>query len=310
MVRELLEMLGEELSSLKREGTTRIAVSEENLDTLRRLAARGKSVSPAPEKKELPPPQIPSAQPERTSLPAENFAHSAPAPAKAPEPEKPKLPPPPVFTLPAGDRETQRAWLRDLVLACPECNAHVKPGKKVVFGVGDVNADIFFCCDAPEAEDEEQGEPFLGPAGQLLTKIIGAMGLSREKVYIGNIMNWRPEMPTPYGNRPPTGEEMNFCLPYLLAQLEIVKPKVIVALGGTAIDGLLGADPARTVGKIHGKWQTFNGIPLMPTYHPSYLLRSNSNKSKRMVWEDMLLVMEKIGLPVSDRQRGYFSDKK
>jgi len=217
-----------------------------------------------------------------------------------------KIPEAPIVELPSGNKKMQWEWLRARVLNCPVCNEHVKSGKKVVFGVGSLDADIFFCGEAPGADEEIKGEPFVGKAGQLLTKIIQAMGLSREKVYIGNIMNWRPEMPTVFGNRPPTQTEMNFCLPYLRGQVEIIKPKVIVALGATAVSGLLGSDNTRRMGDIRGKWHEFEGIPLMITFHPSYLLRNNTLKAKRMVWEDMLQVMERIKMPINGKQQKYF----
>lgn len=186
------------------------------------------------------------------------------------------------------------------------CLSQLKPGKKLVIGKGLRTAELCFCGEAPGAEEEEQGIPFVGPAGQLLTKMIGAMGLSREQVYISNIMKYRPPLPTLMGNRPPTAPEMAYCLPYLKAELALVKPKIIVALGKTAIDGLLGPDSKRRMGLIRGKWQDWNGIPLMPTYHPSYLLRNQDLAVKRQVWEDLLLVMERLDLPISEKQRGFF----
>jgi DNA polymerase len=324
MLRDFLELMNDSLADLKREGVGRVSISEENLRTLRKtvesLSVKESSPTPItgettpkmpkPVEHASPPPRqhikentIPFDSPRAKEPPASHPPKASPAkPAFATAP----LPPPPSFEIPAGDKETQRTWLRDRVLNCPVCQEHVRPGKKIVFGVGSVDAEIFFCGEAPGADEETKGEPFVGPAGQLLTKIIQAMGLGREQVYIGNIMNWRPEMPTVYGNRPPTTEEMAFCLPYLQAQVTIVKPKVIVALGATAIEGLLGPDPMRKIGAIHGRWHAFNGIPLMPTYHPSYLLRNGTNKSKRVVWEDMMLVMDKIGISISDRQRNYF----
>ncbi len=134
------------------------------------------------------------------------------------------------------------------------------------------------------------------------------MGLTREKVYIGNIMNWRPETGKSYGNRPPSAEEMAFCLPYLRAQVEVVQPKLIVALGATAAKGLLGAAAVPSMGKARGKWQMFGETPVIPTYHPSYLLRNESMRIKRMVWEDMLRAMEKAELPVSEKQKNYFKE--
>ena len=176
----------------------------------------------------------------------------------------------------------------------------------MVFGVGNLDAEIFFCGEAPGAEEEKEGIPFVGPA-DLLTRIIEAMGIDREKVYIGNILNWRPRHNQSYGNRPPSVQEMSFCLPYLKAQIEIVKPKVLVALGKTATDGLLGHDPKRRLSDFRGKWCQVMDIPMMVTYHPSYLLHNPSKTSKRKVWEDMLLVMEKLEMNISDRQRAFFN---
>ena len=219
------------------------------------------------------------------------------------------LPEPPEVKLPKGTKVEQMDWLREQVLNSKACQEHVRPGGKLVFGVGTVAAEIFFCGEGPGADEEKQGEPFVGPAGQLLTRIIQAMGLSREQVYIGNIMKWRPEMPSEWGNREPTLEEVEFSLPYLRAQLEIVQPKVIVALGKTAVNGLLGHDPLRKMGAVRGKWHEFAGVPLMPTFHPSYLLRNASMSVKRQVWEDMMQVMERVGMKISEKQRGFFSSK-
>lgn len=210
--------------------------------------------------------------------------------------------------LPEGSKQEQWEYLRDLVLNCEVCNKHKHDGCKVVFGVGNIDADIFFCGEAPGEEEERKGEPFVGAAGNLLTKIIKAMGLTREEVYIGNIMNWRPETGKRYGNRPPTAEEMAFCLPYLRAQVEVVKPKLIVALGATAAKGLLGAEAVPSMGKVRGKWQMFGETPVMPTYHPSYLLRNESMRIKRTVWEDMLQAMERAELPISEKQKNYFRE--
>jgi DNA polymerase len=208
--------------------------------------------------------------------------------------------------LPEGDKATRWEALKELVFGDEWCNSQVKPGKKVVLGVGSLDARIFYCGEAPGADEEIQGEPFVGKAGQLLTKIIQGMGLQRSDVYIGNIMNYRPPMPTAIGNRPPELEEMAYCLPYLKAQLDIVKPEVIVALGNTAVEGLLGHDPRRRISQIRGQWFEFDGIPLIPTFHPSYLLRNQSKATKRLVWEDMLRVMDRLEMPVTEKQRGYF----
>src|SRR4029077_3848524 len=179
------------------------------------------------------------------------------------------------------------AELRRRAMACVKC-AHLAGARKnVVFGVGDTDAALMFIGEAPGADEDEQGEPFVGKAGQLLTKIIQATGLSRESVYIANILKCRPDTPgQASGNRKPTPQEMQTCIPYLHEQIDLIRPQVIVALGGTAIEGLLG----QTIGvsKLRGQWQTYRNTPLMPTYHPAYLLRNQALSEKRKVWEDML----------------------
>ena len=167
------------------------------------------------------------------------------------------------------------------------------------------DAEIMFVGEAPGADEDAQGEPFVGRAGQLLTKIIKAMGFGREEVYIANILKCRPDVPAgSFGNRAPTPREMQTCRPYLMEQIDIIKPKVIVALGAVAVEGLLGTRaPMR---ELRGRWESFDGTPLMITYHPAYLLRNQSPSEKRKVWEDMMLVLERLEKPVSEKQRNYF----
>jgi uracil-DNA glycosylase family 4 len=196
------------------------------------------------------------------------------------------------------------AELRERAMQCVKCSHLASTRKNVVFGVGSIDAEVMFVGEAPGADEDVQAEPFVGAAGQLLTKMINATGLSREKVYIANILKCRPDMPAgSSGNRKPTPEEMQTCIPYLHAQIDLIQPKVLVALGGTAMEGLLGKSG---ITKLRGQWHSYRGIPLMPTYHPSYLLRNQSNAEKRKVWEDLMAVMEKIGLPISEKQRGFF----
>lgn len=195
--------------------------------------------------------------------------------------------------------------LRERALACTKCPNLAAVRENVVFGVGDINAQLMFIGEAPGADEDEQGEPFVGKAGQLLTKIIQTTGLSREAVYIANILKCRPDTPgQSSGNRKPSGDEMLTCIPFLHEQIDLIRPKVIVALGGTAIEGLLG----KTVGitRLRGQWQEYRGIPLMPTYHPAYLLRNQALSEKRRVWEDMLQVMDRLTMSISDKQRNYF----
>lgn len=310
--REQLLALNDELRRLKAEGNRTIAVSEEAVQALRDALADGPSdetlesaSAPANVGREEPV----AAQPART------FVLPTPAPVVA---AKPVLPPRPDVVLPDGDKPTRWNALREMVLNDPTCKQNVHPGKQVVFGVGNLDAAIMFVGEAPGADEEDQGEPFVGRAGQLLNRMIKAMGLAREQVYIGNILNWRPAMGvrnadgSQTGNRPPTQEEMACCLPFIRAQIAIIQPKVIVALGKTAVDGLLGPDRFKSMGAARGAWHEYAGTPLRATYHPSYLLRQEglvsaaAKKIKRDAWEDLLAVMERAGVTISEKQRNYF----
>lgn len=205
-------------------------------------------------------------------------------------------------------KEAEMARIRQRAMDCIKCPNLASTRSNVVFGVGTIHADLMFVGEAPGQDEDQQGEPFVGAAGQLLTKIIRAMDLDRDKVYIANVVKCRPDTPGQRsGNRKPTPEEMNTCKSYLLAQISVIRPKVIVALGATAVEGLLGKPMG--IMKLRGNWQDFNGTPLMPTYHPAYLLRNESISEKRKVWEDMLAVMETLNLPISEKQRGFFLGK-
>jgi uracil-DNA glycosylase family 4 len=202
----------------------------------------------------------------------------------------------------------QLAHLNERAQACQKCPHLVARRHTVVFGVGDPEAQLMFVGEGPGEEEDLKGEPFVGKAGQLLTKMIVAMGLTREQVYIANIVKCRPDMPAGVpGNRKPTRDEMDTCVPYLRAQIDIIKPRALVALGATAIEGLVGA--TGPMGAMRGKFVEYRSVPVMPTYHPSYLLRNQSNTEKRKVWEDLLKVMEKLELPINEKQRGFFLAK-
>lgn len=181
--------------------------------------------------------------------------------------------------------------------------------KKMVFATGNPDAEIMLIGEAPSYNDEKEGEPFVGPAGQKLNDILKAMGFLRENVYISNLVKFRPSLPKQTTNtRKPSAEEMLACLPLVMAEISVVRPKLIIALGGTAAEGLLGLEG--TVGSMRGVWYEVSSIPTRVTYHPSYLLQSSgSNDVKRALWEDMLAAMEKLGMPISEKQRGYFLPK-
>jgi uracil-DNA glycosylase family 4 len=198
--------------------------------------------------------------------------------------------------------------LRATVLACTKCPNLVAFRHSVVFGVGNQCAELMFVGEAPGADEDRQGEPFVGRAGELLTKIIQTMGFQRSEVYIANVLKCRPDMPPgASGNRQPTQDEMETCLPYLRQQIELIQPKVMVALGATAMRGLFGK--VEQMKLMRGRWHLFGSIPVMATFHPSYLLRNQALSEKRKVWEDMLQVLGRLGHPVTERQKNYFLAK-
>ena len=167
---------------------------------------------------------------------------------------------------------------------CTRCKLH-STRTQIVFGVGNPKADLVFVGEAPGADEDAQGEPFVGRAGQLLTKIIEAMGMRREDVYICNILKCRPP-----NNRPPEADEILACQPFLLKQLQAIGPKFICTLGGPATQTLL--QTKEPISRLRGKFSDFHGIPLLPTFHPAYLLRNPSEK--KTVWEDMKLLMQRM----------------
>ena len=176
------------------------------------------------------------------------------------------------------------------VSGCVKCRLH-ETRTQTVFGEGDADAKIFFIGEGPGETEDQTGRPFVGRAGQLLDKMIGAMGLTRAQVYIANIVKCRPP-----NNRVPAPDEVETCTPYLTRQLEIIRPKVIVTLGLPAVKYMLG-DPKLTMGRTRGTWQSWRGIKLMPTYHPSYVLRAYTEANRQAVWSDLQMVMKEIGMP-------------
>ena len=295
---QLLDATIRHLEHLQSQGTRHIGVSAEMLRALTLSIPRPSVAAPVTQ-----PPAAP-----RSTAPSSGAGRPlAVAPMPKPAGVASIVPSPStVPTVANADKAAAFASLRERALGCVKCPNLAASRHAVVFGVGNIDSPLMFVGEAPGADEDEQGEPFVGKAGQLLTKIIETMALQRGDVYIANILKCRPDTPGQVaGNRKPTAAEMTTCLPYLHEQIDLIKPKVLVALGGTAIEGLLG----KTVGitKLRGNWQTYRGIPLMPTYHPAYLLRNQALSEKRRVWEDMLQVMEKLGMPITERQRGFFT---
>ena len=188
--------------------------------------------------------------------------------------------------VPTGDIAARWADLESRALACVKCPLS-KTRTKVVFGVGNRSAKLVFVGEAPGEDEDKQGEPFVGRAGQLLNKIITAMKWTREEVYICNTIKCRPP-----NNRPPLPDELGSCNPFLVEQIELIGPKVIVALGSPAAKTLL--QTIQGIMSLRGRWGAYRGIPVMPTFHPAYLLRSYTEENRRLVWEDMKKVVEKL----------------
>jgi uracil-DNA glycosylase len=183
--------------------------------------------------------------------------------------------------------------LADVIATCTRCPELVESRTRTVFADGSHKADVCFIGEAPGGDEDATGVPFVGRAGQLLTRVIeNGFKMSRQDVFICNVVKCRPE-----GNRNPTSTEMTNCQGYLIQQLEIVQPKVIVALGKHALAFLLGQTPEKTpISKLRGRWHEYRGIPVMPTWHPAYILRQgDQGPAKREMWEDVKEVLRRLG---------------
>jgi DNA polymerase len=295
---EALDILLEELKRQKAAGLRRVSVSDEAVATLKALAG-APVASPAP---------VPSATAKSAPVAAAAARPPAPTPV-APKPAAvtttPVIADAPIFTLPAGTKAERMQALRQLADACVETKKHLTGSHRALLGHGSLDAKVVFVGEAPSLEEMEAGKAFAGASGELLQKILGAAAISPADYYLAPVMVWRPEPPTQYGKRPPTARELAFNLPYLRAQIDVVAPRIVVALGAQAFEALHGRTPSIT--QARGQWFDLSGVPLMPTYHPNHLLHNPSASAKRAVWEDFLLVMEKLGLPISEKQRGFFA---
>jgi uracil-DNA glycosylase len=192
----------------------------------------------------------------------------------------------------ATDRPTALRLIREEIGDCTRCRLHKQGRKQIVFGVGNPNAELMFIGEAPGADEDEQGEPFVGRAGQLLNNMIKAMGLQREDVYIANIIKCRPP-----GNRTPERDECETCSPFLMQQIKVISPKAIVALGAVAAKTLLAVNAPMS--ELRGNWYDFRGTKLAVTYHPAFLLRDP--RQKKEAWKDLQMVMKELGLKAPEK---------
>jgi DNA polymerase len=213
-------------------------------------------------------------QPTAEGLPAENMPPAKTKPTAA-------TPPPAI-----GDKPSALNLIREDIGDCTRCRLH-KGRTNLVFGVGNVNAELMFVGEGPGADEDAQGEPFVGRAGQLLNNMISAMGLKREEVYIANVVKCRPP-----GNRTPEKDECDTCSPFLMRQIDVIKPKVIVALGAVAAKNLLAVNDS--MANLRGRWYEFRDSKLLVTYHPAYLLRDP--RQKKEAWKDLQMAMKYLGL--------------
>ena len=296
---EALDILLEELKRQKAAGVRRVSVTADSLAALKALAG-------TPAAQAAPTPAKPSAAPAPASIrPAVTPVAAAPKPAvvvsAAPIPDAP------IFTLAAGPKAERLQSLRQLIDACAETKKHLSAPQRPLLGHGSLDAKVVFVGEAPTIVEMEAGQAFAGESGELLQKILSAAAINPADCYFVPVMVWRPEPPTQYGKRPPTAREIAFNLPYLRAQIDVVAPRAVVALGAQAFEALHGRTPSIT--QARGQWFDLGGVPLLPTFHPNYLLHTPSASAKRTVWEDFLLLMEKLGLPISEKQRGFFATK-
>ncbi|MDB6134311.1 MAG: uracil-dna glycosylase-like [Verrucomicrobiales bacterium] len=295
-----------------------VPVPEQNVVTPPAVAVSVPAVAPAPPEREQETIPEPMAEPASFLNSAMNtdstpgLSFDSDSDDSIPGPDSTAASPQSELTL--EEKETALAKVRERAEEGQAARALGTLRDRMVFAVGTPAAEIVLVGEAPGSEEEKQREPFVGPAGQLLTRILKVMGLERSQVYITNICKYRPAMESQGSrNRQPTVKEMASCLDFVREEIRIIRPKVIVALGATASAGLLGIKTG--VMSARGKFYDFEGIPAMVTLHPSYLLRCEqggpeaANAEKRKVWEDMMQVMERAGMPVSEKQRRFFLPK-
>jgi DNA polymerase len=247
----------------------------QHLDSLRAAGVEWLPNAPLP-----PAPLVPATPAESATVPAASLFEEAAAPS-----------PPPAAPLSLEERRVALQVLAQQVAGCARCPELASTRTQTVFGDGQPGVELCFIGEAPGADEDAQGKPFVGAAGQLLNRIIAACGMKREEVYICNILRCRPP-----GNRTPRPDEAAHCREHLERQLELVRPRFICALGGCAAQNLL--QTTQPLGKLRRRFHDYRGIPVLCTYHPAYLLPHRSPEKKKDVWEDMKLLMARMGRPV------------
>jgi DNA polymerase len=258
-----------------------------------------------------PAPQAAAPVPSAASQPGSRTQRAAPAPAPAPATSGTPAAPvtssaPQVSLVPAAERRATEtvpptsglpavdlATIADEITVCMRC-ALSGCRKRTVPGEGNPGCELLFVGEGPGAEEDLQGRPFVGPAGELLTRMIIAMGLTRDEVFIANVVKCRPP-----GNRTPQPEEVAACMPFLRRQIAVLKPKLICTLGNTPLRALMG-DDSLGITRMRGRQLDFEGIPVIPTFHPSYLLRNPD--AKKPCWEDLQVVLKALGRPLPPRR--------
>jgi uracil-DNA glycosylase family 4 len=260
-------------------------MTDPNLDQLARQAQQHLASLKANGVEWLPTAAPPARRASRRIPQAEGPSLFEPAETPAPVPEAPE------------QRRHELQILAERVSGCPQCAELVSTRTQTVFGVGPLDPPLLLIGEAPGADEDRQGEPFVGAAGQLLNRILMACGLKREEVYICNVIKCRPP-----GNRTPRPDEVANCREYLEKQLELVRPKFICCLGATPAQHLLGT--TASLGKLRGRVHSYKDIPVVCTYHPAFLLPHRQPAKKKDVWEDMQMMLNRMGRPIPKPSKG------
>lgn len=279
------------LEAEQRRGASHVLLDDEARDHLRELHRRASQAT---------------AQPAPTRP-----ATAAASNLQSPQPSAPPAIPSAIPIVTGTTKPERLASLHQQAARWPAAIALTSLRPTMVFATGNPDARIMLIGEAPGHEEEKKGEPFAGSAGGKLDQILLTMGTSRSEVYLTNIMKFRPATPRQTtNNRTPNAQEIAACLPFVRAEIEIVRPQCIIALGSTAAESLL--ETSTAVSDLRGSWHEVQGIPVRVSYHPSCLLstKTSNNNTKRLVWEDMLAVMERLEMPISEKQRNFFLPKK